>query len=69
MLTLVSAAMMLILVLAPLFITHTTANRNCDTDITRNTSIYTSMYASRTNAMQLTKYNHSINTVLSLLQT
>ena len=47
-----------------LFTTNTTANGNCDTDICTNTSIYTSMDASTTNAMQLTKYNynHKCNT-------
>ena len=47
-----------------LFITNTTANGNCDTDISRNTSIYTSMDASSTNAKQLAKYNynHKYNT-------
>ena len=46
------------------FITNTTANGNCDTDISRNTSIYTRMDASSTNAIQLTKYNynHKFNT-------
>ena len=39
-----------------LFITNTTANGNCDADISRNTSIYASMDASSTNAIQLTKY-------------
>ena len=41
------------------FITNTTANRNCDADINRTTSIYTSMDASTTNAIQLAKYNHN----------
>ena len=36
-----------------LFITNTTANRNCDADINRNTSIYTSMDVSNTKAIQL----------------
>ena len=47
-----------------LLITNTTANGNCDTDISRNTSIYTGMDASSTNATQLTKYgyNHKYNT-------
>ena len=47
-----------------LFITNTTANGNCDTDISRNTSICTSMDASSTNSIQLTKdnYNHKYNT-------
>ena len=47
-----------------LVIAHTTANGNCDTDISRNISIYTSMDASSTNAIQLTKYNynHKYNT-------
>ena len=53
---------MLILVFVLLF-TNTTANRNCDADISRNIGIYTSMDASSTNAMQLTKYdyNHKYN--------
>ena len=38
-----------------LFSTNTTANGNCDTDISRNTSIYTSIDVSSTNAIQLTK--------------
>ena len=42
-----------------LFITNTTANRNCDADINRNTSIYTSMDVSNTKAIQLTKYNYN----------
>ena len=44
-------------------VTNTTANGNCDTDISRNASIYTSMDASSTNAIQLTKcnYNHTQN--------
>ena len=42
-----------------LFITNTTANRNCDTDINRNTSIYTSMAVSNTKAIQLKKYNYN----------
>ena len=33
-----------------LFITNTTANRNCDADINRNTGIYTSMDVSNTKA-------------------
>ena len=40
-----------------LFITSTTANGNCDTDTSRNTSIYTIMDAASTNAIKLTKYN------------
>ena len=36
-----------------LFITNTTANRNCDADINRNTSIHTSMDVSHTKAIQL----------------
>ena len=36
-----------------LFITNTTANRNCDADICRNSSIYTSMDVSNTKAIQL----------------
>ena len=40
------------------FITNTTSNTNCDTDISRNTSIYTSMDVSNTNAIQLTKCNY-----------
>ena len=47
------------------FITDTTANRNCDTDINRNTCIYTSMDVSNTRAIQLTKYknyNYQYNT-------
>ena len=59
-------ALMLILVLALLFyfVYSTTANGNCDADISRNTSIYTSIDASSTNAIQLTKYNynHKYNT-------
>ena len=42
-----------------LFITNTTANGNCDVDISRNTRIHTSMHASSTNAIQLTKYNYN----------
>ena len=47
-----------------LSITNTPANGSCDTDISRNTSIYTSMDASSTNAIQLTEYNynHKYNT-------
>ena len=47
-----------------LFNTNTAANGNCDADISRNTSIYTSMDASSTNAIQLTRYNynHKFNT-------
>ena len=41
-----------------LFIMNTTANRNCDTDISRNSSIYISMDASSTNAIPPTKYNY-----------
>ena len=36
-----------------LFIPNTTANRICDADINRNTSIYTSMDVSNTKAIQL----------------
>ena len=36
-----------------LFIANTSANRNCDADINRNTSIYTSMDVSNTKAIQL----------------
>ena len=39
-----------------LFIANTTADRNCDTDSNRNTSIYTSMEVSN---RQLTKYNYN----------
>ena len=53
MLTLVSAMMLTNLVDRSLLITNTTANRNCDADIDRNTSIYTSMDASNTKAIQL----------------
>ena len=42
-----------------LFITNTTENRNCDADINRNTSIYTSMDVCNTKAIQLTKYNYN----------
>ena len=57
-----------------LFITNTTANRNCDADINRNTSIYTSMDVSNstTKAIQLySKQNTTIivNTILKPLQT
>ena len=50
--------------LSSLFTTNTIANGNCDTDISTNTSIYTSMDACSTNAIQLTKYNynHKCNT-------
>ena len=41
------------------FIANTTANRNCDADINRNASIYTSMDASSTNEIQVTDYNYS----------
>ena len=36
-----------------LSITNTTANRNCDADVNRNTGIYTSMDVSDTKAIQL----------------
>ena len=36
-----------------LFITNTTAHRNCDADINGNISIYTSMDVSHTKAIQL----------------
>ena len=63
MVTLISA-MMLILVPCSLFITNTIANRNCDADVNRHTSIYTTMDASSTNAIQVTgcNYNYKYNT-------
>ena len=56
----------------PLFITNTTANRNCDADINRNTSIYTSMDVSNTKTIQLySQQNTTIiaSTILKPLQT
>ena len=41
-----------------LFVSNT-ANWNCDTGMSRKASICTSMDASSTNAMQLTKYNYN----------
>ena len=52
-----------------LFITNTTANRNCDTDINRNTSIYTSMDAASTNSIQLTKHNYNSQCSTKTFQT
>ena len=50
----------------------TTANRNCDADINRNTSIYTSMDVSNTKAIQLYSQQNTtiiVNTILKPLQT
>ena len=56
----------------PLFITNTTANRNCDADINRNTSIYTSMDVSNTKAIQLYSQQNTtiiVNTILKSTNT
>ena len=55
-----------------LFITNTTATRNCDADINRKTSIYTSMDVSNTKAIQLYSEQNTtifVNTILKPLQT
>ena len=55
-----------------LSITNTTANRNCDADINRNTSIYTSTDVSNTEAIQLYSQQNTttiVNTILKPLQT
>ena len=55
-----------------LFITNTTATRNCDPDINRNTSIYTSMDVSSTKAIQLYSQRNTtiiVNNILKPLQT
>ena len=54
------------------FVANATANGNCDADIKRNTSIYTSMDASNTKAIQLYSQQNTtiiVNLILKPLQT